>query len=301
MGRQHKGGGYGGGGSRGGGGTHQRGSWGGGRGGGGKGSWHGGWSTGPWAGQPLPFAGPIDIAGSGTSLGTSLGLTLGGQPQLVGVNGLAGMQVVQGAGLQNPAVLPTVSPAALASPGVLSTEVQSPGLTQLAMQIQQGAGKGGIPMVLSDHTAMMLLQHGIQVADNQAKAASSAQADAVADVLDQKFGLSDLVKQPPGKTTKKGKPKSTAPTQSPPKSPPRSPKDASKSTKKSGKQIQWEQEEGTGSSQGDSDNASDVEGASMEVTRSKKSRQRKAARINAVKQQQEQEKLIMRAQHDSLV
>ena len=54
-----------------------------------------------------------------------------------------------------------MSPAVLGQPLSLGADTQSPGLAQLAVQIQQGAGKGGIPMVLSDQTAMLLLQQGI--------------------------------------------------------------------------------------------------------------------------------------------
>ena len=83
-----------------------------------------------------------------------------------------GMQGMQGASV----VAPVMSPAVLGQPLGLSADTQSPGLAQLAVQIQQGAGRGGIPMVLSDQTAMLLLQQGMQVADTQAKAASQAQA-----------------------------------------------------------------------------------------------------------------------------
>ena len=101
---------------------------------------------------------------------------------------------------------PVMSPAVLGQPLSFGADTQSPGLAQLAVQIQQGAGKGGIPMVLSDQTAMLLLQQGMQFADSQAKAASQAQADEMAKALDQRFGLSELTKQPTGKRGVKSKP-----------------------------------------------------------------------------------------------
>ena len=288
MGRQQRGGGYGGGGSRGGG-TH-RGGWGGGR--GGKGAWQ------PWTPQASQFAAPIDITGGGAPLGFGLG----GQPIQLGLQGMQGLQGVQGVqGIQGAGlVAPVVSPAVLGQPVGLSADTQPPGLAQLAVQIQQGAGKGGIPLVLSDQTAMLLLQQGMQVADKQAKAASQAQADAMATMLDQRFGLSELVQQPTVKKGGKPKPK---PKPSPTKSPPKvdAKPHPGKGKAKTGKQVQWEQEEEGLSSLGDSDVASDAEGASGEASKSKKTRQRKAARLRDAKLQQEQEKQIMQAQNESLV
>ena len=213
-----------------------------------------------------------------------------------GLQGVQGVQGIQGAGL----VAPVVSPAVLGQPVGLSADTQPPGLAQLAVQIQQGAGKGGIPLVLSDQTAMLLLQQGMQVADKQAKAASQAQADAMATMLDQRFGLSELVQQPTVKKGGKPKPK---PKPSPAKSPPKvgAKPDPGKGKAQAGKQVQWEQDEEGLSSLGDSDVASDAEGASGEASKSKKSRQRKAARLKGAKLQQEQEKQIMQAQNDSLV
>ena len=97
-------------------------------------------------------------------------------------------------------------------------------------------------MVLSDRTAMLLLRQGMQVADKQAKAASQAQADAMATVLDQRFGLSELVQQPTVKKGGKPKPK---PKPSPTKSPPKvgAKPNPGNGKAQTGKQVQWEQEE----------------------------------------------------------
>ena len=232
-----------------------------------------------------------------------LGLGLGGQQLQVGLQGMQGIQGMQGLqGMQGASVMaPVMSPAVLGQPLSLAADTQSPGLAQLAVHIQQGAGKGGIPVVLSDQTAMLLLQQGMQVADSQAKAASQAQADEMAKALDQRFGLSELTKQPTGKRGVKQKPE---PKPSPESSPLKrgvKPDPSKKAGKQQGKQVKWEQDEEGHSSLGESDNASDAEGALVEASKSQKSRQRKAARLKDAKLLQEQEKQIKQAEHESLV
>ena len=139
-------------------------------GGGGGHSWDGQWQQ-PQHYQQAPLA-PINLTGASLGLGLSPA-----QPAQMQQMALASLQ----APLQSTLVPQTHDPS-------------QEGLAQLGLAIQQGHGQGGISLVVSDQTAMMLLQQGVTQAASQAQAAQQAQADNLATILDTRFGLSTLMK-----------------------------------------------------------------------------------------------------------